>query len=51
MKAYKIVNNNFKDEVVFGMPFPFNQTNGEKKLIRALAGPEYESYDYYIQIW
>ena len=26
-------------------------SNGETKIIRVLAGPEYEKYDYYIQIW
>lgn len=26
-------------------------SNGETKIIRALAGPDYETKDYYIQIW
>lgn len=29
----------------------FKMDNGETKIIRALAGPDYESKDYYIQIW
>jgi len=32
MKVYKIVNNDFDGEPVFGLPYPFNETNGEKKL-------------------
>ena len=25
--------------------------DGQQSIIRVLAGPEYEKYDYYIQIW
>ena len=34
MKAYRIVNNDFDGEIVFGLPYPFNQTNGERKLVQ-----------------
>ena len=34
MKAYRIVNNEYDGEVVFGIPYPFNQINAEKKLIQ-----------------
>ena len=29
----------------------FTTSNGETKIIRALAGPDYAKKDYYIQIW
>jgi hypothetical protein len=34
MKAYRIVNNDYDGEIVFGLVYPFNQTNAEKKLIQ-----------------
>lgn len=37
MRAYKIVNSDYPNEIVFGMPYPFNQTNGEKKLIQLFS--------------
>lgn len=29
----------------------FENENGTKETIRALAGPDYKKYDYYIQLW
>jgi hypothetical protein len=32
MKAYRLVHKDYKGEVVFGLPFPYNQLEGEKKI-------------------
>ena len=40
---YRGFNMHYDQEVTY--------SNGTSKIIRALAGPEYEKYDYYIQIW
>ena len=40
---YRGFNMHYDNEVTY--------SDGSKKIIRALAGPDYESRDYYIQIW
>lgn len=40
---YRGFNMHYDQEVTY--------SDGNPKVIRALAGPEYESKDYYIQIW
>lgn len=42
-KMYEGFNVHYDKEVTY--------SNGETKIIRALAGPDYETKDYYIQIW
>jgi len=37
MRVYRIVNNDLKGESFFGLPYPFNQTNGEQKLNKLFA--------------
>ena len=32
MKVYRLVHKDYKGEVVFGLPFPYNQLEGEKKI-------------------
>ena len=32
MKVYRLVHKDYKGEVVFGLPFPYNQLDGEKKM-------------------
>lgn len=32
MKAYRLVHKDYNGEVVFGLPFPYNQLEGEKKI-------------------
>lgn len=32
MKVYRLIHNDYKGEVVFGLPFPYNQLEGEKKI-------------------
>lgn len=32
MKAYRLVHKDYKGEVVFGLPYPYNTTEGEKKI-------------------
>lgn len=33
MKVYKLVHKNYNGEVVFGLPFPYNESLSEKKII------------------
>ena len=40
---YKGFNMHYDQEVIY--------SDGTTKVIRALAGPDYETKDYYIQIW
>lgn len=40
---YRGFNMHYDQEVTY--------SDGTTKVIRALGGPEYEKYDYYIQIW
>lgn len=40
---YRGFNMHYDKEVTF--------SDGTTEVIRALTGPEYDSYDYYIQIW
>ena len=32
MKVYRLIHKDYKGEVVFGLPFPYNQLDGEKKI-------------------
>ena len=32
MKVYRLVHKDYKGEIVFGLPFPYNQLEGEKKI-------------------
>ena len=32
MKVYRLIHKDYKGEVVFGLPFPYNQLEGEKKI-------------------
>ena len=32
MKVYRLVHKDYNGEVVFGLPFPYNNSDGEKKI-------------------